>query len=175
VRASLAASLLAALALAAPAGAHVIASPSFLSSGSTETIELSAPNERDAPMTSFAVTVPPGLEIVSAEETEGWTGSVDGQTATWAGASLPAKLSATFGLRVEATGEPGSVELATEQRYADGEVRWPVALTIVPGDEPEDAGGSALVVGVIVGIGVLVTAAVGVLAWRRRSGSLQER
>jgi LPXTG-motif cell wall-anchored protein len=163
----------AALILVAPAAAHVVASPAFLSSGATETIELSVPNERDTPMASFVVTAPAGLEIVQAEESEGWNAAVEGTTATWSGGSLPAKLSETFGLRVMAIAEPGALDLDAEQRYADGTVRWPVTLTIVPGTPSSDAGSSSLVVVVIVGVGLLVTTAIVLLARRRRK-SLQE-
>lgn len=170
MRTPLAAAFLAALALAAPAGAHVIASPTFLATGDTATIDLSVPNERDEPMTSFAVTAPAGLRIVGVEETEGWVATVDGQTATWSGGSLPAKLSETFGIRLEAVGEPGAVDLDVEQRYADGNVRWPVSLTVVPSasDSGSDRGGSWLVLGAILALGVLVTTAIALLALRRR-------
>lgn len=178
-RGRLAAAVGAALVLAAPAGAHVIASPTFLAAGETQTLELSVPNERDAPMTGFVVTVPAGLEIVSAESVEGWSATVEGQTASWSGASLPAKLSETFGLRVQATGEPGAVELDAEQRYADGKVRWSVALTVVPGSSSTTVSasrsGSGTLVVVLAGLGLLVAAGVAAFAWRRRSGSLQER
>jgi uncharacterized protein YcnI len=159
----------AALVLAAPGAAHVIASPAFLASGSTGTLELSAPNERDTPMTGFVVTAPPGVEIVRAEESEGWTAVVEGRTATWSGGALPAGLSETFGIRVEATAAPGALELETRQRYADGEVRWPVALTIVPGTEASGSGGPWLAVGLIAGAGVLVAAAIALVARRRRA------
>jgi hypothetical protein len=174
----LAAALALALVLAAPAAAHVIASPTFLPAGETQTLELSVPNERDAPMTSFVLTAPAELEVVGAEDTEGWDAAVVGQTATWSGGTLPSKLSETFGLRVQATGEPGAVELEAEQRYADGEVRWPVALTIVPGTADSSSGGGGGLVIALVAVGVVVTLAVGlvaVLARRRRAGPLQER
>jgi hypothetical protein len=60
-----------------------------------------------------------------------------------------------------------------EQHYPDGGVvRWPVPLTVVPADEPAQQLGLALVAG----IGLLLALAlVGVLLWRRTSGSLQER
>ncbi len=168
-RPALAIAVAAALVLAAPADAHVIPAPAFLPAGETQTLELSVPNERDATMTSFVATVPAGIEIVEAEETAGWSASVDGQVATWSGGSLPAKLAETFGLRVKPTGKPGAVELVGIQRYADGEVRWPVALTIVPGSATEpERGGSGVVVMVIVAVGALVTGAVALLARRRR-------
>ena len=172
MRAPLAATLLAALALAAPAGAHVIASPSFLAAGEETTIELSVPNERGAPMTGFAVKAPAGLRIVGTEETEGWVATVDGQTVKWSGESVPAKLSETFGIRLEAVGEPGAVDLDVEQLYADGSVRWPVTLTVVPAasGSNSDGGGSWVVLVAILALGVLVTMAIAVLALRRRAG-----
>ncbi len=162
-----------ALAVAAPAGAHVIASPTFLYAGETATIELSVPNERDAPMTGFVVTVPPEIEVVGAAEVEGWAGNVEGQVVTWSGGSLPAKLAETFGLTIRPTGEPGAVELDSEQRYPDGKVPWPVSLTVVPGSSTSGSNassGSAPVVILLAGIGILVAAGVGALAWRRRAG-----
>jgi hypothetical protein len=162
----------AAFVLGAPARAHVIVSPTFLPVGETQTIELSVPNERDAPMTGFVVTAPAGLDVSGAESAEGWSASVEGQVATWSGGSLPAKLSVTFGLKVRANAEPGQLELQAEQRYADGEVRWSVALTIVPGSDAtgSDSGSSGLLVGAIVAIGLFMTAAISLLARRRRAG-----
>jgi uncharacterized protein YcnI len=166
----LAAALAAVLVLTEPARAHVIASPTFLRAGEAQTLELSVPNERDATMTGFVVTAPAGLEIAGAESPEGWSATVEGQIVTWSGGSLPSKLAETFGLRVQATGDPGGIELDAVQRYADGEVRWPVALTIVPGaaDAGSDSGSSGLLVAAIVAIGLAVFAAIGLLAWRRR-------
>jgi hypothetical protein len=162
-----------ALVVAAPAGAHVIASPTFLFAGETRTLELSVPNERDATMTGFVVTAPPEVEIVGAESAEGWAEAVDGRVATWSGGSLPAKLAETFGLTIRPPGEPGAVELEAEQRYADGTVPWPVSLTIVPGngETSSNSGGSGILLGAIVAVGVAISAAIGLLAWRRRSAA----
>ena len=171
-RAAASAALGAALTFASTAAAHVIASPSFLPAGETETIELSVPNEREATMTGFVVTAPPEIEVVAAETVEGWASAVEGQVATWTGGSLPSRLSETFGLRIRPTGEPGAVELDAEQRYADGKVDWPVALTVVPGSATSTSGsrsGSAPIVLALAGIGVLVAGGVAALAWRRRA------
>jgi hypothetical protein len=177
VRGRLAATVGAALVVATPASAHVIPSPTFLAVGETQTIELSVPNERDAPMTSFVVRAPAGIEVVEAESPEGWSALVEGPVATWSGGSIPALLSETFGLRVRATGDPGAVELEAEQRYADGEVRWPVVLTIVPGSSTSataSSSGAGTTVVVLVGLGLLVASGVAALAWLRRR-ALQER
>ena len=157
----------AALVLASPAGAHVVATPTFLPSGSAESIVFAGPNERDAPMTSFTLTVPEGVAIVHAHQVEGWDESTSGSTATWTGGSLAPDEEVDFGATLEADVEPSIVQIQANQRYDDGSVvSWPVALTITPAEEsPSENLGLAAVVGVI---GVLLVAAVGMLAWRRR-------
>ena len=127
-----------ALLLASPAAAHVFAAPPFVPSGSSESVTFSGPNERDVPMTAFALTVPSGLEIAHAHEVEGWDESIDGSTATWLGGPLAPNAEIGFGITLDADVEPGVVELQAVQLYGDGgEVSWPVALTITPcGREP---------------------------------------
>ena len=165
---SLAISVCSALLLAGPAAAHVVATPAFLPSESSESVTFAAPNERDEPMTSFALTVPEGVVIEHAHEVEGWDESLDGSTATWTGGSLAPDVEVAFGATLEANLDPGVVELQAEQRYDDGSVvAWPVALTITPAEEsPSENFALAGVVGLL---GVLVVAAVAMVAWRRRS------
>lgn len=165
----LALAAVAALVLVPIAVAHVVVNPGFVESGGTRTIELTGPNERDAPMTGFSVLVPEGLSIVHAHGPEGWEASVTGQSATWKGGTLAAGAEATFGLVLDVSAEPGTVELALEQRYRDGVVRWPVSLTVTPAAErPSENLALAGVVGLM---GVLALAAVGLLVWRRRADS----
>ena len=164
---------LAALVTVPIAAAHVVVSPTFVESGGTGTIELTGPNERDAPMTGFAVTAPEGIAIVHAHGPEGWEASVAGQSASWTGGTLAAGAEATFGLVLDVGADPGTVDLAVEQRYPDGVVRWPVSLTVTPAaDSPSENLALAGVVGLI---GVLALAAVAALVWRRRADALQER
>ena len=161
-------SALALLLLASPAAAHVIAAPAFVPSGGSESVTFSGPNEREVPMTAFALTVPEGLEIAHAHEIEGWDESIDGSTATWLGGPLAPDAEIGFGITLEADVEPGVVELQAVQRYRDGgEVSWPVALTITPADESPSQ--NLALAGVVGLIGVLLVAAVAMLAWRRRS------
>jgi uncharacterized protein YcnI len=157
-----------ALALASPAAAHVVATPAFLPSDSSRSITFTGPNERDDPMTAFALTVPAGIEIVHAHEIDGWEESVAGSTATWVGGSLAPNEDVAFGMTLEADVEPGVVQLQADQRYDDQSVvSWPVALTITPAEEsPSQNLALAAVVG---SIGVLLVAAIAMLAWRRRS------
>jgi len=164
---SLAISVCSALLLAAPAAAHVVASPTFLASQSTESIGFEAPNERDDPMTSFTLSAPDGIVIEHAHPVEGWNGTVEDGVATWAGGSLAASATATFGVTLKADVEPGVVALQARQGYDSGAiVEWPVTLTITP---PEQSPSENLALAGIVGfIGVLVLVAVVVLALRRR-------
>lgn len=165
---SLAISACSALLLAAPAGAHIVATPTFVASEGSSSIVFSGPNERTAPMTGFSITVPSGLRIEHAHEVEGWTESLEGGTATWTGGTLAPETEKSFGATIAADAEPGVVEVIATQRYADGnDVRWPVEVTIT---QPEKTPAQNLALaGVVALIGVLLVVAIAMLAWRRRS------
>ena len=170
---SLAISVCSALLLAAPAAAHVYPRPSYVEGGRTSTISLSVPNEREAGMTSIEITAPDGFRMIAAQPPAGWTAEVNGRVARWSGAPLPARGSATLTLELRAPAESGDVELTATERFADGgTVTWPVALTVVPGDEPGQHLGAALAAGVIAILGLT---AAGLFLWQRRVRSLQER
>ena len=109
---SLAISVCSALVLAGTASAHVVATPGFLPSGSSESITFSAPNERDDPMTGFTLSVPAGFEIEHAHEVAGWDESMDGSTATWSGGALAPQSELGFGMTLKADVEPGVVHAA---------------------------------------------------------------
>jgi uncharacterized protein YcnI len=142
--------------------------PAYLASGSAESITFDTPNERDDPMTAFSVTVPHGLEIEHAHVVDGWNEQVKSSTATWTGGSLASFDTVDFGVTLKADRDPGLVELQTEQRYPDGGVvTWPVVLTITPAAKTPSQ--NLALAGVVGLIGVLVVAAVAMLAWRRRS------
>jgi uncharacterized protein YcnI len=171
---SLAISVCSGLLFAASAAAHVIAKPSFLTGGRVSTLTLEAPNERDAPMTALRVTVPQGFTIVSARSTGAWAASASGRVVTWRGGRLAGRRLQIFTLELKAPDRAGSVQLDALQLYPDDEVvRWPVSVTVVPGEEPSQNLGAALVAGVI---GLLGLTAVAVFLWQRRaSPKLQEK
>ena len=172
---SLAISICSALVFIAPAAAHVTVVPQFLGTGDAATLSLTGPNERDEPMTGFAISVPRGFRLVAAHSPAGWSAIVQERRATWSGGSLPSGTEATFHVELEASSPPGPAELQVEQRYAGGEVvRWPIALTVTPsgGDEPSQNLGWGLVTGLV---GLLVTVGVVVVGWVRRNRSLQEK
>jgi uncharacterized protein YcnI len=163
-----------ALALVAPAGAHVTAVPTFVTAGQRETVTLVAPNERQVPMSALVVIVPPGLSIVEAVPPgDGWKPTVFEDTATWSGGSLPAGSVTSFSVVLEASGEPGDVTLETHQHYPDGgHVRWDVPFTILPG--PEGSGSTGAVLFVVGAIGLLLIATLAVVVWLRRARSNEE-
>jgi uncharacterized protein YcnI len=165
---SLAISVFSALLLAAPAAAHVVATPTYLPSQSSKTITFEAPNERSKPMTGFTVTAPEGLVIHHASPVEGWTATADGTSATWSGGSLPPKQTARFEIALKADVQPGLVALAANQLYDDGSVvSWPVQLTVVPAAQSPSQ--DLALAGVVGLIGVLSVVAVVLIAWRRRA------
>ena len=164
---SLAISACSALVLAGTASAHVVATPGFLPSGSSESITFSGPNERDDPMTGFALRVPSGFEIEHAHEVTGWDESVADSTATWNGGPLATDAEVGFGMTLKTDMEPGVVELQARQLYADGSVvSWPVALTVTPAAESSSQ--NLALAGVVALIGVLAVVAIAMLTWRRR-------
>lgn len=166
--------VLVALFVAAPATAHIEAVPPFVAAGDSDTISLTVPNERDAPMTGFRVVVPSDFRIVAARPAEGWGVEVKGASANWHGGSLSPGAETTFTLEVEAPTEPGPATLEAEQHYPDEAVaRWGVYLTVTPAAEPPSQNlGWAVVTAVL---GLLALAAFGIFVWRRRSAPLQER
>jgi len=174
-RSAFAAIVLGSLALVSPAAAHVVVTPTFLAAGRSETIDLSVPNERDAPMTGFSLSVPSGFEVVHAHPAEGWNETSDPATATWTGGAVASGGVATFRLELETPPTPGVVELQAVQRYNDGAVvRWPVSFTVTPAEETPSQ--NLALAGVVGLIGMLVVIGVVALAWRRRSDEpLQEK
>jgi hypothetical protein len=155
-----------ALVVAGPAGAHIDAVPAFLVADATETISLTAHNDRSVAMDAFAVTASTGLRVGEVGELEGWSGSTDGKSASWTGGRLAAEDAETFTVVLEAPTAPGPVSLQVEQRYPDGRaVNWSVPLTVVPADESS----STRYVWIALLAAGLVLAALAGLAWRRRS------
>ncbi len=166
---SLAISACSALLLTATAGAHIAATPAFLAADSTGVVSLSVHNDRTVPMDGFALKAPLALRLVEAGNLAGWNGSTDGMTATWTGGSLSPGDAETFSVVIEAGPEPGAASMRADQRYPDDrDVSWPVALTVVPGDE---SSGADTWVFVVVAVGLLLALAGVALAWRRRERS----
>jgi len=164
-----AAALCATLALlAAPtAAAHPTVVPTSVTAGQRGTVTFVAPNERQVRQTGFAVSVAPPLAIVAAGASDvGWRATVRRSTATWSGCCIPPGDVASFTLELQAADEPGDVQLEARQLYADGRVRWPLTLTVLPAREEAS---SALTVLLVAGLGLAITVGLVVLLWLRRA------
>jgi hypothetical protein len=153
-------------------------SPAFLASGETATLRIDAPNERESePMTALTIALPIGLVADPQNQpvTEGWRLEVAGGNATWTGGTTAPGEPASFELRVEASGEPGSVTIEAKQRYPSGAtVSWTPAFTILPATDgsPSQRPGRALVAAIV---GLIVVGGGLVVAHRLRRRTLQER
>jgi hypothetical protein len=161
-------SLVVALVTSGGASAHVVPVPQLLRTG-VRTVSFAVPNERPEPMSGVSVSVPAGFRIVRARPTAGWAATVDGSTSTWRGGPLAHLAIETFRLEVDVTSAPGPVTLDTIQLYPSGAtVDWPATLTVVPGpnDEQSQRVGWTLIAA-LVGVGLVVTAGVALLARRR--------
>jgi uncharacterized protein YcnI len=180
-RTALIASLVAALAVAAPfpASAHLAPEPTFLAVGGKQRIALTVHNDRDEEMTGFRLSVPAGLRVLGTGGASGWNETVEGDTASWTGGSLDPDTPVTFEFDLEAAAvAPGTVELEGDQLYADDEsVRWPLTLTVIPpgaSAPEEDTGLGATAVVVLAVLGALVVALFA-LVFRQRRRTLQEK
>jgi hypothetical protein len=144
--------------------------PTYVASGSSQTIIFSGPNERQRTMTSFVLTAPAGLslEITHVHPVDGWTEESTASTATWTGGSLAPRADVPFRATLKATADPGVLQVKADQRYPDGGiVSWPIGITVLP---PKATPSQNLALAGVVGLlGVLIVVAVAMLAWRRRA------
>ena len=128
---------LVALIAAAPAAAHVIPQPAYLSPGAPTTITFAAPNERPPHvMVSLTLTAPSGIELGRATPPPGWRLGTAGRTADWSLGAVTSVPGPDQSFRIVASTSlaPGAVKFHAVQRYDDGGlVRWAVAFTILPG------------------------------------------
>ena len=126
--------VVAALVLPAAAAAHVAISPPFVESGLESEISLAVPNERPPNATvAVRVTVPAGIDIVTATAPVGWNVLIDGSTVTWSGGRIEPRDEVTFPLRIVARTRAGTYPLDASQNYDDGAAaRWTADLSVLP-------------------------------------------
>jgi uncharacterized protein DUF1775 len=165
--------LVAAVCASSVASAHVVPVPQFVASGATTTMSFAVPNERPEPMSGVIVSVPAGFRIVRAHVTPGWAATVDGSRATWRGGPLAHLNVETFRLDVEVSADPGSATLNTRELFPSGAaVDWPATLTVVPGpDDAQSEGTGRGWIAATIGISLIFTAGLALLAWRRNAAA----
>ena len=132
-------------------------------------MSFAVPNERPEPMSGVRVSVPAGFRIVRAHVTRGWAATVDDSSATWRGGPLAHLTVETFRLDVEVSADPGSTTLTTRELYPRGAaVDWAATLTVVPGpDDGHSEGNRRRWIAAIIGITVIFSTGLALLAWRR--------
>lgn len=145
--------LVAVLALAAPAAAHVTVQPPEAVVGSFARFVVRVPNERDDASTVKVEVEFPPLAFVGFEDAEGWDREVEMRTldeplevfgeeitdvvgtVTWSGGEIEPGEFAEFGFSARMPDQPSTLEFPAIQTYDSGEiVRW-----IGPPDAEEPA------------------------------------
>jgi uncharacterized protein YcnI len=97
---SLSISVFSALALAAPAAAHLSIDPAKVVVGNAVDLVFSVPNEGDAiGVDHVTLGIPQDFQLDDAEAKPGWTQSRTGQAITWSGGRIPKGQYATFSIR----------------------------------------------------------------------------
>jgi uncharacterized protein YcnI len=97
---SLSISVFSALALAAPAAAHLSIDPATVVKGQAVDLVFSVPNEDDAMgIDHVTIGVPQSFELDDVEAKPGWTPSRSGQAVTWSGGLIPKGTFARFSIR----------------------------------------------------------------------------
>jgi uncharacterized protein YcnI len=162
----------AALVLLPAAAGHVTVEPTTVQLGTTATLSVTVPNEREARATiGLTVTFPPGWKPVAAPSHGDWRATATGDAITWSGGRLTGSQAATFTVRALPVGRAGTRALQARQRYDDGDVvSWRVPVATLPAAgtaAPSEHLGRA-VVAAVVGT-VLIVALLGVLRALRRS------
>ncbi|MGZ4706812.1 MAG: DUF1775 domain-containing protein [Acidimicrobiales bacterium] len=121
------------IALAVPAFAHVEAEGETSASGITTVTFSFQHGCADSPTTSLKIELPAGTTEVKAQDPAGFTSAVTADTLTWSGGSIPATTPGTFVADMRIVGNAGdTIFLPTVQVCAQGENDW-----IEKTDDPE--------------------------------------
>jgi uncharacterized protein YcnI len=164
--------LAAALACAAPAGAHGTLTPAAAVAGTTERFELIVPNGRqDADIVAVSLGLPAGMRLETAEARQPeWTVSSSGNTVTWEGGPVARGSSETFAFTAAVPTRPGEVELTLVERYDDGAgAPFPLALSVSGGSGGGGSSGTVAAIALAAALAALAMSTLAlVLALRRR-------
>lgn len=177
LRAPAAVAVVACLALAPAAFAHVSVTPPFVEAGVPTTVSFETPNEREGrATTSVELEAPADVELGAATPPPGWRVEVEGRRARWTGGRIEGAAVVAFPVVVTAQTPAGTQRFSAVQGYDDGEaVEWTSPLAVLPAPAakaPEQRLDRALAAGVI----GLVVVAGSLFALRRlRRRPLQEQ
>ncbi len=119
--------LVALIALATAAGAHVELDPGEATAGSTTTLTFSFHHGKDGTATTgLEVLLPEGAAVVEVPEVAGWTSTFDEEAGTisWTGGSVPDGTGAAFPVVITLPSAPGEALFKTIQTTEAGELAW---------------------------------------------------
>lgn len=182
---TVAAVLIALLAIAPAASAHIIAdSVEPVGDGSVTITFVFNHSCPAAPTTGLQVQMPAGASALTAEGPPGWDAVISNNTAEMSGPPIATDVDVAFTVTARLTGQPGETLLfPTDQTCSDGDVlRWTdpdeasdepapriIATTAVLDLQPAAAGGGgASAWEIAVGMAVLTAVAAGLAARLRR-------
>src|SRR4051794_4322414 len=104
------------------AWAHAHVSPPVALANEGQVFTLAVPTEKEgATTTKIALTLPKGFGVDSYADAPGWTRSVDGDTVTWSGGSVPTDEISSFSFLGSADAS-GDYTFVVKQTYSDGSV-----------------------------------------------------
>ena len=170
---SLSISAFSALALAAPAGAHLSIDPAKVHTGAAVDLVFSVPNQDDAPgVDHVTLGIPQDFELDDAEAKSGWTQSRTGQAITWSGGMIPKGTFARFSIRGTAPQKAETVLFNVLVGDRTGKsITYRVGLDVTAAST-EDTGArslgkAALAVAVVAAVLALGALFVGLYLWLR--------
>jgi uncharacterized protein YcnI len=170
---SLSISVCSALALAAPAAAHLSINPSPIRTGQLTDLTFSIPNADDAMgIDHVTLAIPSDFQLDDAEAKPGWTQSRAGQAITWSGGNIPRGQYATFSIRGTAPTKAETVlfnVLVGDRTGKTITYRTPLAVTDAAGQDKgaRTLGKAALGVAILAAVLALGALFVGLYLWLR--------
>jgi uncharacterized protein YcnI len=170
------AALVAALALAPVAGAHLSINPSSVETGKLVDLTFAVPNEDDAyGVNHVTLGIPVAFQLDDAEAKPGWTQSRTQQAITWSGGNIPKGQYATFSIRGTAPDKAETVLFNVLVGDRTGKsITYRVGLDVEPyGTVDHGArrlGKAALIVAAVAAVLALGACFLGLWLWLRPRG-----
>lgn len=125
------------LVFAAPAGAHVEASPAIIRPSAPATVTLTVEHGcAGSPTTKLAVKAPSSVTKFAGIAPKGWKAAVNGSVLTFSGGTLGAKTEGKFSFSFIAPKTEGTLMFPTVQTCVKGQTSW-IELPLANGKEPK--------------------------------------
>lgn len=128
-----------ALALAAPAAAHIDPNPTEAQAGSTLSVGFTVEHGCDgSPTVQLDMRLPDGVTAAAPDAVDGWDGSIDGNVVTFVGGPLADDAEGTFAVTMTLPPTPDTtIYFPFVQRCEVGEIRW-IGIPTEPGDDLDE-------------------------------------